>query len=51
LTEATTSGLTWGEPLTTRETVDRETPAAAATASSVGGTARRSGVSVVMVGF
>jgi hypothetical protein len=35
-TTATTSGVTFGEPLTTRETVARETPARAATISSVG---------------
>src|SRR6266540_2373336 len=36
-TWARTSALTRGEPLTTRDTVARETPASAATCSSVGG--------------
>ena len=43
LTVATTSGLTWSDPLTTRETVERDTPASAATASRVGAM-RRVGV-------
>ncbi|GAB3605023.1 hypothetical protein GCM10027413_04320 [Conyzicola nivalis] len=40
MTFASTSGLTLVDPLTTRDTVDRETPAAAATSSSVGGSRR-----------
>ena len=35
-TASTTCGLTFGDPLTTRDTVARLTPAAAATISSVG---------------
>lgn len=35
-TAATVSGNTFGEPFTTRETVARDTPATAATCSSVG---------------
>jgi hypothetical protein len=36
VTAARASGVTFGESLTTRETVDRDTPARAATISSVG---------------
>src|SRR5690348_5463985 len=43
-----TSGRTWSDPLTTRDTVDLDTPASAAAASSVGAT-RRPGVSSVMM--
>src|SRR6478672_11767371 len=47
-TASTTSALTFGEALTTRETVDRETPASAATISRVGAE-RAEPASIVML--
>ena len=47
-TAALACGLTWGDPLRTRDAVPRPTPARAATASSVGRPGDRSGCLVIV---